>query len=87
MVSYPELQNFSSYNEHPDYEERQNEESENGEKEKKEEKEPEKLRHICDPMCLLYAKNGHLIPLAIQLTQNPSVYTPMYTRCVQVETI
>ena len=57
MVSYPELQNFSSYNEHPDYEERQNEEPENGEKEKKEEKEPEKLRHICDPMCLLYAKN------------------------------
>ena len=81
IVSYPELRNFSSYNENPDYEERQNEEPENGEKEK----EPEKLRHICDPMCLLYAKNGHLIPLAIQLTQNPSVHTPMYTRCVQVE--
>ena len=79
MVSYPELQNFSSYNENLDYEEQQNEQTENGEKEK-EEKEPEKLRHICDPMCLLYVKNGQLIPLAIQLTQNPNVHTPIYTR-------
>ena len=80
MISYPELQNFSSYNENNDNEERQNEQLENGEKEKKEEKEPEKLRHVCDPMCLLYVKNGQLIPLAIQLTQNPTVHTPIYTR-------
>ena len=89
MVTYPELQNFSSYKEknenYPDPYEQQDENQEQ-EKEKDKEKkdkakeEHEKERHICDPMCLLYAKNGNLVPLAIQLTQNPTVNTPIYTK-------
>lgn len=43
-------------------------------------KEATKERHICAPMCLLYSKNGTLIPLAIQLTQVPTVHTPIYTK-------
>lgn len=87
MVTYPELSNFSSYKEakaESHKAEPQNDLDENDKKKaspaEKAEKETEKRRHLCDPICLLYVKNGNLIPLAIQLTQSPNVTTPTYTR-------
>ena len=96
MVTYPELRSFTSYHEigqeQPEHEENEqgdHEEQDNKDKEKEKVKkddkkeEHDKERHICDPMCLLYVKNGNLVPLAIQLTQNPTVHTPIYTRWVK----